>query len=290
MNNFGTDKGSIVTGSRRIIVVPLTDSDGIKNKFANIAAVTKAAMQAKFDAVALKDRFYPVREYSNAEMKSDNVKVEKDDFDIDYFIRHGVETFTCKLFKADFLYLKKLSALNFVDGYGFFSIDTQGNLEYLTDSTETEVKPIPFRSWYIDAEKPNASKVYKGLLTFKVDLQGADKYRIRAISSSKLDFDGLSEFDVYSLEDAKLTVVTPTTGGATVKALIDNNPDYPILGLEKADFTLTDDAQGAETITTVTDNGDGTYSFTWTLGADGYILTATKSRYEFTPVTFTVAS
>lgn len=276
---------------RRLILVPLTDADGDANEFATIAAVTKTAVQAKFDATDIRDRFFPTAELANVEQVREEVKVETDDYGIDFFIRHGVKSFNAKIWGAWYQMLERLSTYNFASNLGVFIIDNKGNFVYKTDaSTKLKVQPIPIKSFYVSDEDAGAESVFKGMISYKYDLEAAENYLVRYIDVDDLDFDGLSTTDVYSLYDVTLAVTSPTTAGGTITAYIDGDSDQPVTGLLLADFTLVDDASGAETIDSVTDNEDGTYTATWTVTNDGYVLSASKAKYDFTSASFTVNS
>jgi hypothetical protein len=58
--------------------------------------------------------------------------------------------------------------------------------------------------------------------------------------------------------------------------------------LTKADLVLTDDTPSAEVITDWVESGNGIYVATWTLGADTYALTGSKSKYSFNTLEFVV--
>jgi hypothetical protein len=272
-----------------LVLVPTYDADGDLNEFATKSAVTKAALQALIDNATDGNRIYPMPIIKNVEFTSDDPKVATDDDDQSYFIRHGQMMFAGMIWGATEVFIYKLSSFNYASNYNAYAFDNAGNMLYLTDeATKLKVKPIPFSDFYVGIIQATADDVFKAKVSFKFDLKGDSRYLLRHISAADLDFDGLSSSDLYSLEDVTLTVTSPTAGGGTITAKSTQEPDISVVGLEKTEFTLTDDAGGAETITTLVDNGDGTYTATWTLGADGYVLNASKARYDFNTATFTV--
>lgn len=275
---------------RRIIIVPLTDSDGDVNEFATVAAVTKAALQAKFDASDIKDRFFPTAELANVEQQSEEAKVETDDYGIDYFIRHGVKSFKAMIWGAFYQYLERLSKYNYLGNLGVIIIDNKGNLIYKTDAaTKLKVQPIPIKSFYVTDVDAKADSVFKGSLQFKYDLEADDRYLIRYIDAADLNFDGLSTTDVYSLYDVTLDVTAATQTGATITCYIDGDSSQGVTGLVKADLTLVVNGAGVS-VTTLTDNGNGTYTAAWTANTGTATLTATKSKYAFNTDSFSIAS
>lgn len=110
------------------------------------------------------------------------------------------------------------------------------------------------------------------------------------VSWNALDLDGLQ--DVILTES--VTDACDASGGTIdVSTTCDG---VPVTGLVTGDWVLVDDAAGAETVTGCTDNADGTYTLTWTVAADGYILTlkqpvsmTTKGYDVSNTITFTIA-
>ena len=275
---------------KRLILVPTYDADGDLNEFATKSAVTKAAIQALINSETAGNRIFPMPIIKNVEFTSDDAKVATDDDDQSYFIRHGQMSCIGMIWGATEVFIYKLSSFNYASNYNVYAIDNAGNFIYLTDeATKLKVKPIPISDFYVMPVQATAEDVYKAKVSFKFDLKGDSRYLLRHINANDLDFDGLSTSDIYSLEDVTLTVGTPTTGGATITAKLTQEPDINVVGLAKEDFILKDDAGGAETITTLVDNGNGTYTATWTVGADGYVLTAKKDKYSFNTATFSVS-
>lgn len=274
---------------RRPIIVPLYDADGDLNEWANVAAFNKAALQAKINATDIKDRIFPVDFINNVEQTREDVKVETDDYDIDYFIRHGVKPFQAMIWGASYNYMKRLSAYNFASNLGVILIDNNGGVICKTDlATKTKVQPIPIRSFYVSDVPATADTVLKAKLQWKYALEGNEYLSLMYIEPSQLDFNGLSKVDIYSLYDAKISVGTPTTGGAVVSVFIDGNPTQPVYGLVAGDFTVL---KGVTPVTpTIVSSVNGVYTMTWTTTSGSHTITATKNRYDFgTAVAFTIS-
>lgn len=289
LSNLGNQDCFTKIGTiRRIIFVPTYKADGTVNEFANEAAVTKSALQAKFDAVDIQDRFFPTCELQNVEQSTEDPKVETDDYGFDFFIRHGVKSFKCMMWGVFYNYLRRMSKLNYVNNMSCFPIDNKGNLIYKKDSaTGVKVQPIPLRSIYIGEVDAKADGVFKGALSFKYDLEGDDKYLIDYIDRANLNFDGLSTVDVYSLYDVTLTVTNPTTTTFALSAYLDGKTDQPHVGLLKTDLVAVV-AGSPEVPATLVDAGDGTYTGTWTVSSGAGTVTATKARYSFSTSSFNV--
>jgi hypothetical protein len=276
------DCANELSAIRRTIILPLYDKDGNVNEFANVAAFTKVALQAKLNAANIADRFFPTSMLNNVEAPAAEPKVEADDMEIDHFIRHGVESFKAKMWEVNHKYLARWANFNHKKNLGYFGIDTKGNIEYMTDSaTELKVRPIPLESLYFDLENPQSESVFKGTISFKRNLQ-ENKYLRRVINVDDLDFNPLSTADVYGLYDVIISG-SPTGSGGSITFLIDGNASQPVLGLKKEDLVLT-----TGTITSLTEVGAGVYTAAWTLSSGTFTLTGSKSKYSFNTLSFVV--
>lgn len=275
---------------RRFIICPLADENGSIVEYANAAALTKAAIQARFNNTNPLNRFYASIEVANVEYDYADPEAPEDDFGKAYFLRHGKKTTTAIGWNWQDSYIDNWSGFNYQEGYGIIEITAQGNLIALTDAeTKLKIRPIPIQQFYINGMK-DGDKIQKAKIKYQYDLEGVENYLIRPVDKNDLDWNPLSKNDVYAMDDVTITVTNPLASGATVTALIDGNPDRPVIGLVKADLTLVDDAGGAETITSLTDNGDGTYTAVWTIIADDYVLSGNgnAARYDIGSTTFTV--
>lgn len=274
---------------RRVIIVPLYDADGDPIEWANLAAFTKASLQSKINATDIKDRIFPVDFINNVEQTREDVKVETDDYDIDYFIRHGVKSFQAMLWGASYNYMQRLSAYNYLSNLGVILIDNNTGVICKTDlATRKKIQPIPIRSFYVSDVPATSESVLKAKIQWKYALEGNEYLSLMYLEPSQLDFNGLSKVDLYSLYDVALTVGTPTTGGAVVSAYIDGNINQPVYGLVAGDFTVL---KGVTPITpTITTSVNGVYTMTWTATAGDYTITASKNRYDFgAAVAFTIS-
>lgn len=275
---------------RRVILAPLYNADGSAVKFANVAAFTKSALQAKFNETDPEERFYPTKEISKVEFSYDDVVAPEDDYGTSAFQKHGNKKLKGVGWQWTDDYANKLSSFNYLQTWGIFEIFSTGHIGCLTDAaTRTEIRPKPIKSFYVRPVM-DGDKVAMVNIQWTYDLEGSEVYKEKVIDKADVNFDGLSSVDVYALDDAVITVSAYDDAGGTVTVLVDNDADRPVTGLVKADFVLTDDAGGAETITTVTEVGNGVYTFVWTLGKDDYVLDGSKNRYDFTAGTFTVTT
>lgn len=271
---------------KRLILVNTYDSSGVLTELANNAAVTKSALQAKFNAANTQDRFYPTPIIKNVAITSDDPKVSTDDDDQAYFIRHGKIAFEGYIWNPTEDVIRKLASWNYKGEIAFYGIDNAKNFKCLRD-TETllKVRPIPLRSFYVNAVEPTADDVYKAKVTFEIDVDDL-RYYMDHINYCDLDFDGLSANDVYSLEDVSLSVTNPTGTGFTVTAVFTEDPTEKVDVLKVANLLLTK-AGNPVSISALTLQEDGTYIAEAVMTANEHVLTGSKSRYSFDSDTFT---
>jgi hypothetical protein len=285
--NPGNPKCKLLPGTlRRPILVPLTDSTGADVEWASISAFTKAALQLKCDEADLLDRIFPLMLVSQVDDQTAEREVLTDEYGFIVPINHGSRMIKSKGWLWPMAYTKNVSSFNDSANLGVIEVLNTGHIRCLTDSTNTKIKPIPIKNFYCRAVQDE--KIGKTTIEYTYDLEGDDIYLLKYLDKNDLDFNGLSTVDLYSLDNVTMTITSPTTGGFTLTTKI-NGENAIDIGLVVGDLTLVDDAGGAETVTSLTDNGDGTYTAVATIIADGYVLSASKSRYDFTDATFTVA-
>ena len=274
---------------KRLILVNTYDSSGVLTELADNDAVTKSALQAKFNAANTQDRFYPTPIIKNVAITSDDAKTVTDDDDQQYFIRHGKIAFEGYIWNPTEEVIRKLASWNYKGEIAFYGIDNAKNFKCLRDvETLLKVRPIPIRSFYVNAVEPTADDVYKAKITFEIDVDDL-RYYLDHINYCDLDFDGLNSNDVYSLEDVSLTVTLPTETGCVVDAVFTEDPYVKVDVLKKADLLLTK-AGVPVTISDLTLQDDGTYVLEAAMTAGEHVLTGSKSRYAFGSATFTVVA
>ena len=155
-NSQGDACPSILDIAKRLIIVPEVDGSGAKNELANEAAVTKSALQAKFDAADKDDRYFPISILENVE----DVRAEPTFFEFNSGrkakIKEGTRTFTGFIPFQGPEYLGKLEEWA-CSKFGVYVIDKSGNFIYSTDeSTKVKVQPI-----MVDQESFSAELVKK---------------------------------------------------------------------------------------------------------------------------------
>ena len=292
MDNYNTGVSGcdfLMKIARRLILVPKYDESGAVNEFANEAAVTKSALQAKFDHNDVEDRFFPLEEMENVEdTRAETVFYEWNSGN-KVKIRKGSRTFTGIIPMKNPYLISKIESFNGRE-LGVYIIDADGNFVYNrnTDTTDfAKVQPI-----YIDGASLTASYVkYTDsdaggiLVQFDFDRNVGDEF-LNYINASSLDFDGLSNNDVYGLIDVT-TKLSSLAAGATnqlfTATLVD---DYgnPVQGLVVGEFAATDESDdGAVALSTATETSAGVYSIATTAAQSSVTIRCyiEKAKYNF---------
>ena len=249
--------------ARRLILVPKYDDSGTLNEFANEAAVTKAVLQAKFGAVDVNDRFFPLPEMENVEDVRAEPNFHEWNSGNKVEMRKGSRHFKAIIPMEHFLLIQKIEAFKGTE-FGIFAIDEDNNFIYNKDSeTLTKVQPIMVdgKSLSVYAQKQGSEP--NGVIVEFDFARSTDDAMLAYIpeSLSTHDFDGLSTDDVYALTD--LTTKRCTFTGSTTTGTLTVVSDYgnPITGLASADLEFTDTSDdSAVTITSVTEGADGVYA------------------------------
>ena len=287
LNNTRGDKcPSIMDITRRFMFVPELDDAGAKNEIANVAGVTKAALQAKFDAGNYKDRYYPTSQLENVEdlrgeailftfNSGNQAKIKDGDRNfVGFFPYQGPE------------YLGKLKAWG-CSKFGVHPIDDSGGFIYATDSaTKLKVQPIMVDESSFSAELIKKTDTDPAMIKISFNFRKTEQDELlRVIGAADLDFDGLSIVDVYGLYDAKHTVASISTTGF-VSTITENIYGFAIEGLIAGDFSAYNDTDSAAvTISSVTEGGaglEGVYTFVIVAetSADSLTLSLNKAGYD----------
>lgn len=278
---------------RRIIFVPLFDESGAENKFANIAAVTKTAMQAKFDAVLDFDRFYPLPNGKNVTIEVADDTVQEYDDGSKSFIKAGKENIA---FRLPLTNPKLVGALKTFRGQqlGMYAIDADNNMWYQEDAAGTgEVLPIPIDSNSLGVKFIKAVEAEENYVNVNFELDyGALPELFSYIPSSSLDFNGLSNSDVYALRDVEVVYTNISTTGFTANLTTKMGDQVTGLDTNPTTGDLADlynnDTTSAVVPTGITETpaASGIYVFVYTAQTSGnkLTLTPTRSKYSFTDV------
>jgi hypothetical protein len=282
--------------AKRLIFVPELGSSGDENKIATTAGVTKSALQALFNAASKSDRYYPTPLLENVENVRGEAKFYEFNSGNKALISKGIKHFVGYL---PFEFAQLLEALESWEGqdFGIFIIDKDGNFIYQTDgSTRLEVK-----TFQVDGNSFTATEIestddepimYK--IEFDYSVSAKDSLK-RYIDAADLDFNGLSNSDVYAL----YTVTgTPASSAAnTITVSLQTEYGEAVTGFTDSEISCIDDSGDAVTVSDVTESTGtpGTYTVTVSglSGETDCYLQITKSKYDFAAVnalSVTVAS
>jgi len=272
--------------AQRIILVPKYGSDQEENTIATRAGVTKAALQALFDDHDLKDRYYPLPSFKNVtDERAESNFFEYDDGEKE-FLREGVRHFEGHIKAADGgAKLKKY--LNDWRGaeFGIYIIDEDGNFAFMLDDDGTIVKPLPLAGGSFDIRVMPATADGVFMLNVSFDFHpDLDDGDIDYIPKKDLDFNGLSDEDIYGLWDVTIEEVSNTL--TTIVATVKTDYDTAVTGLVLADFYLYNTTDSAEVVPsgvveTAGTPGEYTFTFAEQTASDAYELRVNKSRYDY---------
>jgi hypothetical protein len=283
-NTAGNKCPELMDVAKRLIFVPEFGSDGLKNEFANEAAVTFAAIEAKLNNVNTLDRIYPLEIIENVE----DLRAETVFFEFSSGrrarVRDGVRTATAYIPYQGPEYLAKIKAWG-CSAFGIYIADKSDNLIYITDkSTGLKVRPIMIDNNTFDAQlvKKTESDPLMIMITFDYRQSQADEL-LRYIEASELDFSPVE--DIYGLFDVTATYSAISTTGFTAALKVDYG--FPVTGLVAGDFALYNvTTAAAVAIVTAVEVVPGSYAFTFTAQTAGNVIipTPTKNRFDFSAV------
>lgn len=281
-NSQGDACPSILDIAKRIIIVPEVDASGAKNELANVAAVTKSALQGKFDEADKDNRYFPLSILENVE----DVRAEPTFFEFNSGrkakIKEGTRTFTGFIPFQGPEYLGKLEEWA-CSKFGVYVIDKSGNFVYATDaSTKVKVLPIMVDQESFSAELVKKTDAEPVMIKITFDFRETEKDSlIRAIDADDLDFDGLSSADVYGLYDAKHVATSATVNGF-VSTITENIYGFGIEGIVSGEFSIYNNTTSSDVPFTMA-AVDNVYTFTFTSPqtiADVVKLSVSKAGYD----------
>jgi hypothetical protein len=270
----------------RLILVPKYDESGAVNNFADISAVTKSALQAKFDNAVVGDRFFATPVFDQVVNERSETTFFEADSGAKYRVKEGVRTFTAQFLNQGTPLLAELEKFTCNSLLGFYGIDQNGNFIYQQCDGEITVDPIEIQrgSWdasYVWAKSGEPSMV---TLTFSIK-ESSDDSKLKWESADNLDFDGLENNDVYGLLNGNVTYNTQSTTVLNLTLKTDYNT--LIKGLIQTDFALYNvTTASAVTISAFDETPAGTYDLTYAAqtASDVLRLTPTKAKYDFAKV------
>ena len=287
-NSRGDLCPSIMDIAKRLIIVPEVDGSGAQNKFASEAAVTKSALQAKFDAADKDDRFFPLSIIENVE----DLRAEPTFFEFNSGrkakVKEGTRTFVAYIPFQGPEYLGKLEEWG-CSKFGVYIVDKAGNFIYATDSsTKTEVLPILVDHESFSAELMKKTDGEPIMIKLTFDFRETEKDSLlRAIDKDSLDFDGLSSTDVYGLWDIT-HAVTNIGAGSFTSTITEEIYGFAIEGLVLADFSLYNVTESSSvSLSTAPETSEGVYEITFPVGTttgDTLRLSVNKAGYDDAPL------
>lgn len=272
---------------KKLILVPLYDSTGVRNSITLTDTFNAAYFTAKVNHADATKRWYPTPEIKNVESaKADSVFETFNDQSKD-FIQEGVRSFTGIMPSTSPAYLGKLKAARCTE-VGVYAIDKDGSLiGSLTDAGLLYPIKVDAGSFNPTLVFGTDSTIQKINLTFDFDVNERDEDIAMIISDDMvagvnlLTLNGL--LDVYSLVSGvaatTFTAKLYTSFGSAVSPIT-------VKGLLLADFALYNVTDSAALAISAVVETSGTYVFTHASAVAGKVrrLTPTKNGYDFAPV------
>lgn len=274
----------------RIMLVPKRDKAGVINNFANVAAVTKTALQAKFDATEIEDRFFPTPIFDNVTNAAADTVFFEADSGTKYRVREGVINVEVFYMNQGTPFYKNLKSFICNQEIAFYGTDESSNFIYEQCDGSVTVDPITIQGGTMDVKyvpKTNGEPSMV-MLTFDIKLSSDyDKWKYIEYGdgTGALDFDGLDNTDVFGLLNVSSVNSAESTTSVTVALTTDFQTS--VKGLIQTDFALFNvNDTLAVTILTFTESPNGTYTMTFAMQASADVMrvTPTKSRFDFSAV------
>ena len=281
---------------RRIVLVPLLDSQGEVNKVTNIAELTKLFIQGKFDESEALDRYYSTPLLENVEQPRAETTFFEYNSGNKARVKQGTRTFTGWWPDSDPQFLERMQSW-YSQEFGFFGIDKWGNFVYsqnLQDDGDEALYPIPIdgNSWDVNMVTASDTDPYYIMAQFdyKQDFNDA---AIRYADIKSLDFDGRTS-DFYGLMKLTPTVPAGTVAGVTTIVNVKTDYDVAVSGLLFSDFILYDvtadvDLNVSAAVEDVNVAGKYTLTSDTTVQTNTTRVTVFKVKYQTGTIEFVVA-
>ena len=278
-NTKGNNCPTAMDIAKRLIFVPELDAAGAKNELLIASEITKDFLQDKFDHVDSKSRYYPISALENVE----DLRAEPTYFEFNSGVKsktkEGTRTFTGFIPFQGAEYLAKLEKWECAN-FGIYIIDKACNFIYSKEGAKAQ--PIMIAKDSFSAEYIKKTETEPAMIKIMFDFrEGQKDSDLRLEEASALDFDGLSEVDVYGLFDASIASVA---GGSGESILTITEADYgfAIEGLVAGDLTLSNGA-----VTCLTETAEGVYTLV-TTASSGETVKINKAGYDSTATALTV--
>ena len=262
----------------KLIMVPLTANDGIKN-YIDLTSPLPTWNSLVNEADASK-RWFPLPVFENVELPKADSQFEEANSGRMVFLRQGKRSFSGELWAEDSspTLLSKLQNNRCVD-FGVYIVDTAGNL--VGSKVNDALYPIPvdnpsFDPKYMFATDSTTSKI---MVAFDFDrlFDEGTMYMITA-SEAGVDFNDLS-----GLLDVNFKNNVVTAGQLISDLALDYGTALNLIkftGAVPGDFDITINGV-AGTFTSVTEGPDGTYEFDFSgsTTGDDIVISIDKDGY-----------
>jgi hypothetical protein len=275
--------------ARKIVVVPMYDSTGAKNKVSTASVLTHTTINGLINQADRSKRWYPLPKVKNAKFPKGEPTYQEFEDGSKKFVKTGVRT--GEMMFADSVTPSFVGVLNGgkCTELGVYIVDNKGNLLGYTYGETGSLYPVPLNKSTMDAifEFATDATVTTSMLKFEFDVDLEDAY-LRMIKADSIT--GLNLLNVNGLIDVySVNTAVSQTSHKTKLYLDEGDLVEPIVvtGLVAGDFALYNvTGSAAVTISTCVESPAGTYTFTYASQTLTNVLriTPTKASYDFTNV------
>jgi hypothetical protein len=275
--------------ARKIVVVPIYDSTGAKNKVSTASVLTHTTINGLINQADRSKRWYPLPKVKNAKFPKADPTYQEFEDGSKKFVKTGVRT-------GEMLFVDSVtpSFVGVLNGgkcteLGVYIVDNKGNLLGYTYGESGSLYPIPLNKSTMDAiyEFANDTAVATSMLKFEFDVDLEDSY-LRMIKADSIT--GLNMLNVNGLIDVYSTNTAISQTSHSTKLFLDEGDlvdPIVVTGLVAGDFALYNvTGSAAVTILTCVESPAGVYTFTYASQTLTNVLriTPTKANYDFTNV------
>lgn len=275
--------------ARKIIVVPIYDSLGVKNKVVTTGVLTHTAVAALINQADRSKRWYPLPKVKNAKFPKADPTYQEFEDGSKKFVKTGVRT-------AEMMFVDSVTPafVGVLNGgkcteLGVYIVDNKGNLLGYTYGETGSLYPIPLNKSTMDAiyQFATDTEVSTSMLKFEFDVDLEDAY-LRMIAANSIT--GVNLLNVNGLIEVYSTNTAISQTSHSTKLFLDEGDlvaPIAVTGLVAADFALYNvTGSAAVTILTCVEAPLGTYTFTYASQTLTNVLriTPTKANYDFTNV------
>lgn len=285
LSNTGTPNCvPIMSVTKKIVMVPYYDNDGVVNFVDCTSTLDEAYFDAKLNNVDRSKRWFPLPEIKNVEDVKGESVFESFNDGSNLFIQEGTRTFNGLMPNQSPEFLGQIKSATCVK-FGVFIIDKNGNL-IGNGKVDGKLYPILVdnQTWNAILMKTTDTTVQKISFSFEYSRIERDEDLRMLSSDDVIDYDLL---EVRGIVDVKLIGITSNAGADSISFVAETIygtqcDKVRIGGLDPLDFAVTVNGLPV-TVLTVTEAINGSYVLvlnTNLVATDTYVVKISKLYLE----------